>query len=55
MKIVQDSGNYFLTRHFSRVWGGVNMLKNGVLAGINRPISSSAQLIDALIEPYEVP
>jgi hypothetical protein len=32
----------------------VNRLKNGVLAGTYRPISGKTQLIDALIESYEM-
>ena len=34
-----EAVTYFLTRHFSRVSVGVNMLKNDVLAGTYRPIS----------------
>ena len=37
--LLGEAVTYFLTRHFSRVWGGVKLLKNGVLAGFYRPIS----------------
>jgi len=35
-----EAVTYFLTLHFSRVCGGVNMLKTGVLTGSYRLISS---------------
>ncbi len=34
----------------SRVWGGCQRAKNGVLAGTYRPIHHKTQLIDALNE-----
>ena len=38
--LLGEAVTYFLTCHFSRVWGSVKLLKNGVLAGSYRPISS---------------
>ncbi len=37
--LLGEAFTYFLTRHFSRVWGGVNRLESGVLAGTYSPIS----------------
>jgi len=37
--LLGEAVTYFLTCHFSRVWGSVKLLKNAVLAGFYRPIS----------------
>ncbi len=37
--LLGEAVTYFLTCHFSRVWGSVKLLKNAVLASFYRPIS----------------
>ncbi len=53
--LLGEAFTYFLTCPFGRVWGGVNILKNGVWQALTGRFPSKTLLIDASVVSYSQP